>query len=47
VPGVRVAHDLVERRFRPTAPNVLWIADVTYLRSSASARRGWIGHASG
>src|SRR5918994_41302 len=31
VPGVRVADDLVERRFRPGASNVLWIADVTYL----------------
>lgn len=28
VPGVRVADDLVERQFRPDAPNVLWIADV-------------------
>src|SRR3954464_8407915 len=33
VPGVRVADDLVERRFRPAVPNVLWIADVTYLRT--------------
>jgi len=31
VPGVRVADDLVERRFRPAAPNVLWVADITYL----------------
>jgi putative transposase len=38
VPGVRVADDLVERRFRPVAPNVLWIADVTYLRSW----EGWL-----
>ena len=38
VPGVRVADDLVERRFRPTAPNVLWIADVTYLRTW----EGWL-----
>jgi hypothetical protein len=29
VPGVRVADDLVERQLRPTAPNVLWIAEVT------------------
>jgi len=29
VPGVRVADDLVERQFRPAAPNVLWLADVT------------------
>lgn len=28
VPGVRVADDLVERQFRPAAPNVLWVADI-------------------
>jgi putative transposase len=28
VPGVRVADDLVERQFRPDAPNVLWVADI-------------------
>jgi putative transposase len=33
VPGVRVANDLVERQFSPAAPNLLWIADVTYLRT--------------
>ncbi len=38
VPGVRVADDLVERRFRPASPNVLWLADITYLRS----REGWL-----
>jgi putative transposase len=38
VPGVRVADDLVERQFRPVAPNVLWIADVTYLRTW----EGWL-----
>jgi putative transposase len=38
VPGVRVADDLVERRFRPDVPNVLWIADVTYLRTW----EGWL-----
>jgi putative transposase len=38
VPGVRVADDLVERRFRPAAPNVLWVADITYLRSW----EGWL-----
>jgi hypothetical protein len=38
VPGVRVADDLVERRFRPKAPDVLWIADVTYLRT----REEWL-----
>src|SRR4051794_13785258 len=38
VPGVRVADDLVERRFRPEGPNVLWVADVTYLRTW----EGWL-----
>lgn len=38
VPGVRVADDLVERRFRPTAPDVLWVADITYLRTW----EGWV-----
>jgi putative transposase len=38
VPGVRVADDLVERQFRPQAPNLLWIADVTYLRTW----EGWL-----
>lgn len=33
VPGVRVADDLVRRNFTPAAPDVLWVADVTYLRS--------------
>jgi putative transposase len=38
VPGVRVADDLVERRFGPEQPNLLWIADLTYLRT----REGWL-----
>jgi putative transposase len=38
VPGVRVADDLVERKFRPEAPNVLWVADITYLRTW----EGWL-----
>jgi putative transposase len=38
VPGVRVADDLVERRFRPAGPNVLWLADITYLRTW----EGWL-----
>jgi putative transposase len=38
VPGVRVADDLVERRFKPDAPNVLWVADITYLRTW----EGWL-----
>ncbi len=33
VSGVRVADDLVQRQFRPTWPNVLWVADITYLRT--------------
>jgi putative transposase len=38
VPGVRVADDLVERHFRPEAPDVLWVADITYLRTW----EGWL-----
>src|SRR5215204_6270525 len=38
VPGVEPATDLVERDFRPAAPNVLWVADITYLRSG----EGWL-----
>jgi putative transposase len=38
VPGVRVADDLVERKFRPAAANVLWLADITYLRTW----EGWL-----
>jgi putative transposase len=37
-PRFDVADDLVERRFRPAAPNVLWIADITYLRTW----EGWL-----
>ena len=33
VPGVEPATDLVERDFRARAPNVLWVADITYLRT--------------
>ena len=36
--GVRPAEDLVERQFRPAAPNVLWVADITYLRTG----EGWL-----
>ena len=28
VPGVRVADDLVQRQFRPLAPNVMWFTDI-------------------
>jgi putative transposase len=38
VPGVRVADDLVERHFGPATPNVLWCADITYLRTW----EGWL-----
>jgi len=38
VPGVRVADDLVERQFRPAGPNLLWVADITYLRTW----EGWL-----
>lgn len=38
VPGVRVADDLVERQFSPGEPNVLWVADLTYLRTW----EGWL-----
>lgn len=38
VSGVRVADDLVRRDFRPAEPNVLWVADITYLRSW----EGWV-----
>src|SRR4051812_36967886 len=38
VPGVPVAHELIERRLRRMAPNVLWIADVTYRRTW----EGWL-----
>ncbi|MDQ3631500.1 MAG: IS3 family transposase [Actinomycetota bacterium] len=38
VPGVRVADDLVQRQFRPEAPDVLWISDLTYLRTW----EGWL-----
>ena len=31
VAGVRVAPDLVDRNFSPTAPDRLWCADITYL----------------
>lgn len=38
VPGVRVAEDLVKRRFGPAGPNELWVADITYLRTW----EGWL-----
>lgn len=38
VPGVRVAQDLVNREFAASAPNRLWVADITYLRTW----EGWL-----
>jgi putative transposase len=38
VPGVRVADDLVDRDFAPAVANVLWVADITYLRTW----EGWL-----
>lgn len=38
VPGVRVAEDLVDRAFATAAPNRVWVADITYLRTW----EGWL-----
>jgi putative transposase len=38
VPGVRVCEDLVDREFLAVAPNRLWVADITYLRTW----EGWL-----
>ncbi len=38
VKGVRTAPDLVERDFDPIAPNRLWCADITYIRTW----EGWL-----
>ena len=38
IPGITPASDLVERQFRPAAPNVLWVTDITYLRTG----EGWL-----
>ena len=38
IPGITPATDLVERRFTPEKPNVLWVADITYLRTG----EGWL-----
>jgi putative transposase len=37
-PGIRTAPDLVARDFGPTAPNRLWCADITYVRTW----EGWL-----
>ena len=38
VPGVRVCDDLVDRAFAAKAPNRIWVADITYLRTW----QGWL-----
>jgi putative transposase len=38
VPGVRVCEDLLDRDFLAAAPNRLWVADITYLRTW----EGWL-----
>src|SRR5205085_12574736 len=38
IPGITPATDLVERRFGPEQRNVLWVADITYLRTG----EGWL-----
>ena len=38
IPGITPATDLVERDFDRSAPNVLWVADSTYLRTG----EGWL-----
>ena len=38
IPGITPATDLVERDFNPSGPNVLWVADITYLRTW----EGWL-----
>jgi putative transposase len=38
VPGVRVCEDLVDRAFVAAAPDRLWVADITYLRTW----EGWL-----
>jgi putative transposase len=38
IPGITPPTDLVERQFRPDRPNVLWVADITYLRTG----EGWL-----
>ena len=38
VPGIATAPDLVRREWNPTAPNRLWVADITYVRTW----EGWL-----
>jgi putative transposase len=36
------AGDMVERQFNPVAPNVLWVADFTYVSTWSSTRSGHV-----
>ena len=38
IPGITPATDLVNRDFKPSGPNVFWVADITYLRTG----EGWL-----
>ena len=38
VPGIETSPDLVRRRWNPTEPNRLWVADITYIRTW----EGWL-----
>ena len=38
VPGVRIADDLLDRKFAASAPNRCWVADIIYLRTW----EGWL-----
>jgi putative transposase len=38
IPGITPTSDLVERDFNRSGPNVLWVADITYLRTG----EGWL-----
>jgi putative transposase len=38
IAGITPATDLVERQFRPTSANVVWVADITFLRTG----EGWL-----
>jgi putative transposase len=38
IPGIAPATDLLERQFRPTSPNLVWVADITHLRTG----EGWL-----
>ena len=38
IPGITPTTDLVDRAFNPASPNVLWVADITYLRTG----EGWL-----